>query len=149
VTFGARPHLSLTSAPSTGVQSLGGMVLEGATPSSNNRVASLTLNPDGTITYVNQMADPEISVVPLNWYLPTTAAIGNNYRVRFTLQSGFAWTAGLTSGTLYALSSARTVSWTLIPTEQRDATVLVEITSSANTTVLGSGTLSVNLVSDY
>lgn len=148
MTFAARPHTG-SSGPTLGVQSLGSMVLEGNTPSSSNRVASLTLNPDGTITYVNQMADPEISVVPTNWYLPTTAAIGAGYRVRFTLQSGFAWTAGLTSGTLYALDVARTVSWTLPPTEQRDATVLVEITSSSNTTVLGSGTLHINLVSDY
>lgn len=148
MTFAARPHLG-ASGPTLGVQALGAMALEGATPSSSNRVASLTLNPDGTITYVNQMADPEYSVVPTNWYLPTTTAIGADYRVRFTLQSGFAWTAGLVSGTLYALSSARTVSWTLIPTEQRDATVLVEIVSASNTTVLGSGTLHINLVSDY
>jgi hypothetical protein len=148
VTFAARMHTG-SSAPATGVQGLGGMVLDGATPSSQNRVASLTLNADGTISYVNQMADPVFSSVPTNWYLPTTGAIGAGYRVRFTLQSGDAWTAGLVSGTLYALSSARTVSWTLVPTGTVTATVLVEITSSANTTVLASGTLSVSLVSDF
>lgn len=149
MTFAARPHTG-SSGPTLGVQALGAMSLEGNTPSSSNRVVSLTLNTDGTISYVNQMADPEITVVPTNWYLPTTVGIGSSYRVRFTLQAGGnAWTAGLTSGTLYALSSARTVSWTLIPTESRYAQVLVEIVSSANTTVLGSGLLTVSLQSDY
>lgn len=147
MTFAARPHLVL--GPTLGVQSLGAMLLDGATPSSLNKVASLTLNADGTISFVNQMADPVFSSVPPNWYLPTTGAIGAGYRVKYTLQSGDAWTAGLTSGTFYTLDAARTVSWTLVPTGAVSATVLVEIATTGSATILGSGTLTVSLVSDF
>jgi hypothetical protein len=148
VSFAARMHTG-SSAPATGVQSLGSIVLDGATPSSQNRGASLTLNANGTISFTNTMADPVYSSVPTNWYLPTTTAIGAGYRVRFTLQSGNAWDAGLTSGTLYTLDAARTIGWTLVPTGSVTAAVLVEIMTTGSTAVLGSGTLNVSLVSDF
>lgn len=81
--------------------------------------------------------------------MPTTGAIGAGYRVKYTLQSGDAWTAGLTSGTFYTLDAARTVSWTLVPTGAVSATVLVEIATTGSATILGSGTLTVSLVSDF
>ena len=148
MTFAARQHTG-SSAPTLGVQSLGTMVLEGNTPSSLSKTASLTLNTDGTISYVNQMADPVYSSVPSNWYLLTTAGIGTNYRVRFSLQSGQAWATGLSNGVFYTLDAARSISWTLAPTAQVSSIVLVEITAVGNGTVLGSGMLYINLVSDY
>ena len=46
----------------------------------------------------------------VNWYLPTTANIGNSYWVRATLLSGNAWSIG-TMGSWIAITSTRT--WTL------------------------------------
>lgn len=133
-----------------GVQSLGNPQLSGATPSSVSRIASLTFNPDGTISYLNEMADMVVSSVPTNWYLPTTGAIGAGYRVRFSLQTGVAWDGGgLTNGAYYLMGVARTVTWTLPPSGTRTAYVLIEITADGSGVVLGSGMLYIDLVNDY
>lgn len=148
MTFAARPHQVL--GPTLGVQSLGAMQLTGATPSSGARGVNLYVNTDGTLTYLNQMADPVFSSVPANWYTPTTTAIGSSYRVRFTLQSGDAWDAGLTAGTWYAISAQRAVAWTVTTTDRsRIATVLVEFAAVGNDTVLGSGTLNVDILNEF
>ncbi len=150
MTFATRPHFGLGSVAAPGpVASLGSIELGGATPSSLSKIASLTLNPNGTISYVNQMADPEYSVVPANWYAPTTTAVGAGYRVRFSLQTGVAWDVGLTNGAFYKLDVARTLTWTLAPTTTRTAYVLIEITADGSGVVLGSGMLHIDLISDY
>lgn len=148
MTFAARPHLE--TGPTLGVQALGAMQLAGDTPSGSARGVNLFVNTDGTLTYLNQMADLVVSSVPANWYTPTTTAIGSSYRVRFTLQSGDAWDAGLTSGTWYTISAQRAVAWTVTTSSiSRLATVLVEFAAVGNDTVLGSGTLSVDITNSF
>ena len=147
MTFAARPHLA-AGGPTLGVQSLGTLQLSGSTPSSSARGVDLLVNTDGTLSFVNQM-DGGISIVPTNWYLPTTTALGSSYRVRFTLQSGNAWDAGLTSGTYYTLDAQRKIAWTVNIDQGKIATALIEIAAVGNNTVLGSGTLNINILNDY
>lgn len=148
MTFAARPLVAVASGgsslPALGTMNLGGVAIESA-----DLAVAITLNADGTITWLNQMNNGQVTPSVVNWYTPTTGAIGAGYRVRFTLQSGTAWASGLTSGTLYALSSARQVLWTLPITGLVQAQVLVEITSSGDTTVLGSGTLIIDMIDEY
>lgn len=148
MTFAARPHTG-SSGPTLGVQSFGNVGISGTADTSTNDTASLTFNPDGTLTVVNTCNLSESTSVPANWYLPTTGAIGAGYRVEFTLVSGNAWNSGLVSGTRYSLDVARTITWTLIASESRNAQVLIEITTTASTAVIGGGTLYLDLLSEY
>lgn len=147
MTFAARQHTE-SAASATGA-ALSAMTLAGATPSSSVRQASLTFNPDGTLTRVNQMADPEITVVPTNWYTPTTGAIGEDYNVKFVLLSGTAWNAGLLNNTEYWLASARTVTWSLPVGGAVQASVAVSLVDYNTGLTVASSTLTVDLVSDY
>lgn len=147
MTFAARPH-QVAATASVGVQALGTLQLSGSTPSSSARGVDLLVNTNGTLSFVNQM-DGGTSIVPLNWYLPTTTTIGSSYRVRFTLQSGNAWDAGLTSGTYYTLDAQRKIAWTVNIDQGKIATALIEIAAVGNNTVLGSGTLNINILNDY
>lgn len=148
MTFAARPHLPSTVV-SSNVQNMGTMNLGGTSIVSSNFAVAMTLQPDGTITWLNEMNAVQTTPSGVSWYLPATAGVGSGYRVRFTLQSGSAWSGGLVSGTLYGLSSQRQVFWTLPAEGTVVAQVLVEITSSSDTTVLGSGTLAVNMLDEY
>lgn len=63
------------------------------------------------------------------------------YYVKFSV-TGSAWDAGLTAGTVYALSSSRTVSWSASGTA-KSGTLTVNIYADAGGTVLlGTGTVS-------
>ena len=106
---------------------------------------SLTLNTDGTFGHTNTFEDPG-NVVPSNWFTPTTGGVGAGYQVRFTLQSGNAWDGTPTSGVLYALSSARTLTWSLAyaPSASKAATVLIEVLTSGGAPYK-SGTMNVSL----
>lgn len=132
----------------TGPQ-LSATALAGATPSSLVRQVSLTFNTDGTLSRVNQMADPEITVVPSNWYVPTTGAIGEGYNVKFVLQSGTAWNTGLLNNTEYWLASARTVTWSLPVGGAVQASVAVSLVDYNTGVTVASSTLTIDLVSDY
>lgn len=149
MSFAARHHVAAAAAPASGVQALGTMDLGGVSATSEDFTVALSLNADGTLAFTNNMNLVQTSIGPSNWFTPTTGAVGAGYRVRFTLQSGTPWAEALTSGTLYALSSARTLTWTLPLSGTIAAQVLVEITSAANTTVLGAGTLYVNMYDEY
>lgn len=144
MTIAARPHLNAEAAS---FAPLGTMGLAGE--SFNELVtetASMTLNTNGTFSGTNSFETPANSL-PANWFTPTTVSVGNGYQVRFTLQSGLAWDAGLTSGVLYALSSARTLTWSIAyaePGVDKTAVVLVEILTTGGAPYK-SGTLNVNL----
>lgn len=103
--------------------------------------AGATFNTDGTISI-----DQYLISGPSSWYTPTTAGIGSSYQIRFTLLTGVAWDAGLTSGTLYALSSARTLTWSS-STIDKEATVGVEILTLAGVVAI-TATLSIGLYSE-
>lgn len=132
MTFAARPH---QPAAGGGPVSLGTIRIEDYTfPDS----AGATFNTDGTIS-INQY----LISGPSSWFTPTTAGIGSSYQIRFTLLTGNAWDAGLTSGTLYALSSARTLTWSS-STVDKEATVGVEILTLAGVVAI-TATLSIGL----
>lgn len=147
MTFAARPH-SVVSA-SAGPIDLGTMNLGGTSIVSANFAIGITLNGNGTVSFLNEMNEVQTTPSPRNWYAPTTVGVGTGYRVRYTLQSGTPWGGGLVSGTLYALSSDRQVYWTLPAEGTISAQVLVDITSSSNTTVLASGVLTVYALDEY
>lgn len=146
MTFAARAHAAGSTA---GPQGLGAMNLGGISIVSSNFAVGITLTPDGTVSFLNEMNEVQTTPTPRNWYSPVTGGVGTNYRVRFTLQSGTAWNAGLTSGTLYGLSSARSLAWTLPAEGTVNAQVLIEITSASDTAVLASGVLTVSMIDEF
>jgi hypothetical protein len=90
--------------------------LGGLTPSMNLHVectvlnpatatATLTLQPDGTITYVSDTAPSS------NWFTPTTSAIGAGFWSYLVVNSGLAPSSGAVA-TGQQLSSSRSWSWT-------------------------------------
>lgn len=83
----------------------GGVALGGT--GSGSLTSSIAVNPSGVITTVFPSGT-------LAWYNPTstTNPPGAYYYISFHLTAGSAWSAGLTDGTVYALSSARSLSWT-------------------------------------
>lgn len=147
MTFAARQHTQ-SAVGAAGVQNFGVMLLSGREMDAEARTVSLTTNTDGTFSFTNGMTADVVSTVPTNWYAPTTGAIGTNYRVRYMLQSGAAWDTGLTTGTYYTLTSARTITFTCDVFEDVDAVVVVEITAVGNNTVLAQNTLTIDLMND-
>lgn len=102
----------------------------------------------GTVQYVTNgtITGAGYTAGPTNWFSPTTVGIGNSYWIRFTLQSGVAWDAGLVSGTIYALSSNRSVTWTCNTAIAKNAVVDVVIYSdSGGVTTVGSGSVDVSV----
>jgi len=89
----------------------------------------------------------EYSSCDPNWYLPTTAAIGNSYWVKFTLNSGSAWDSGLVNNTVYALTSNRALTWTVSTLNtSKSANVSVRFYSDAGgTTLVATHTLTVSI----
>ena len=142
MTFAARPH---AAAGGPAGLPLGTTILfaESYDEFGTTDTGTITFNTDGTIAWATTF-EYGPATVPTNWYGPTTGGIGNSFQVRFTLQSGTAWDAGLTSGTLYALSAARALTWTLSYNEYNTASVLVEIFYSGGSPYKF-GTMSVDL----
>lgn len=65
--------------------------------------ASIYFNADGTFTFQGNG-----TVCGSHWYTPTTAAIGNSYWVKLTVNSGSSPNlGGLTAGTAYQISATR------------------------------------------
>ena len=65
----------------------------------------LLLQSDGTIT--RQTSGTDNSSTLGNWFVPTTAAVGVGYWVKFTLLTGTAWNSGPVSGVLTNLATDR------------------------------------------
>lgn len=147
MTFAVRPHSAVSA--SAGPIDLGAMNLGGTSIVSANYSVGITLVGNGTVSFLNEMNEVQTTPSPRNWYSPTTVGAGTGYRVRYTLQSGTPWNASLASGTLYALSSDRQIYWTLPAEGTISAQVLIEITSSSDTTVLVSGVLTVYAIDEY
>ena len=132
MSFAARPH---QPAVQSGLASLGSMVVEDYTLPDTVEIA---FNSNGTIT------TPDYYIQgPATWYGSTVAGIGASYEIRFVLNSGTAWTAGLVSGTWYALSSARSLAMTS-GTEVSN-TITVSIRETATGAIVTSGTLNMYL----
>jgi hypothetical protein len=125
------------------------MRLAGSTEEDGVTIVSLTFNPNGTISFVNQMTGAVVSTVPTNWYLPPTTGIGSSYRVRFNKVSGRSWDTGLANFTWYNLDTARTLTWSLTVDDGIDAVVGVEIAALSTQTMLGGGTLTVAIINNY
>lgn len=147
MTFAARPLVA--EAGGSSFLPLGTMNLfaESFDNIGTTDVGTITFNTDGTIAgVVTDFENPSV-VLPSNWYSPTTGGIGSSFQVRFTLTSGTAWDSGLVSGTLYALSSARALAWSVVyaPAGAATASVLVEVYYTAGTVPYKSGTLNVSL----
>ena len=143
MTFAAR---TLGSGTPSGVVNALGTLLAYDAPVSGAAAANITFNTNGTITYVG---DGSTGVT--NWYLPTTTAIGSSYWIKFTTTSGVPWTVGgLTSGTIYALSSNRQVGWVqLVGGGGKTGTASVNIYGdSGGTILLGSGTISAQVLTN-
>ncbi len=136
MTFAARP---LGFDIKLGIQNpLSAMAVRDVKPFVNASAAILFTG-GGGITYVgNQSAGPNA------WYLPFTTGIGNGYWIKFTLSSGSAWDSGPVSGTLYQLSSTRSLTWSATAGTSKTAVVSVQIYSDAGgTTLVTSGTINV------
>lgn len=74
------------------------------------------------------------------WFQPPVGTPGNTYYVKFTVV-GDAWDAGLTAGTVYALTSNRSVTWT-VSGAAKNGTATISIYSDAGGTALvGTGTV--------
>lgn len=104
--------------------------------SSTTATCSITFNTDGTITLVGNGS----SGSP-NWYSPTTTSIGSSYWIKAVLTSGSAW-SGIANNTLYALSSARSMTWSraTIGTTSGNATITI-YSDSGGTNLVGTCTL--------
>lgn len=83
------------------------------------------------------------AAVPGQWYNPSGVGTpGNAYFISFHTVSGTAWNAGLVDGTVYPLSSGRTLLWTT--SSSLSATVTVSLWADAGGTV-PAGTASLNV----
>jgi hypothetical protein len=67
---------------------------------------SFSANTDGTIVLTGNNSDANKI-----WYTPTGGTPGNAYFISYHLVGGTTWTAGLVDGTVYALSSNRSIAW--------------------------------------
>lgn len=116
----------------------GALVRSVATPALAQ--ATLNVNTNGTLTGTNYTGDSD-------WYRPSGGSPGSSYYAKFTM-SGDAWTAGgLTDGTVYALSSTRTVTWSTTA-GAFTGTLTVSIYSDAGgTQLVGTGTVTVSVQS--
>lgn len=146
MSFAARPHA--TAAGAGAALPLGTFQLQAESfdEVGSTFTATATVNTNGTITGSGNFEYVNAIVPAKNWYTPTTTGIGSSYQVRFTLVSGPAWNAGLTSGVAYALTSARALSWSVAYNNDGYvmANVLVEILTTGGD-VYASGTLQTSL----
>jgi hypothetical protein len=142
--------MSFAARSNRSVASSGGPVNGSANVSGDSYGFGIT----GTYTAVTNGTQTAATVGSLeysscdpNWYSPTTAAIGNSYWVKFTLNSGSAWDSGLVNNTVYALTSNRALTWTVSALNtSKSANVSVRFYSDAGgTTLVATHTLTVSI----
>jgi hypothetical protein len=133
VSFAARQHLPAAAASGL----VNPFTLPAVFPQGNapTVTSTVTVNADGTIS--------NDGTVIGNWYSPTTSGIGSGYRVRFTAV-GDTFT-GLTANTFYALSSARTVTYSAPPNYSGSSVLTIQIATSGSDTIVASGTLNLTI----
>lgn len=97
--------------------------------------ATITVGTSGTLSGTHYTGQSE-------WFSPSGGTPGNSYYVKFT-KTGNAWNAGLTEGTVYALTSNRSLTWSATGTA-KSATLTVSIyRDSGGTDLAGTGTVTV------
>ena len=101
--------------------------------------AGITFGTNGTIFSF----DPATSYGSTEWFTPTGGTPGNNYWIKVTRVSGIT-PSGMTSGTIYSLSTDKTMSVTAVTNGQtRVSNGNIDIYSdAAGTTRVGGGTYS-------
>jgi|688.fasta_scaffold129301_6 hypothetical protein len=108
---------------------------------STDGTAAFTFNDNGTMDYY----DPALSNGDPNWATPTTAGIGSSYWVKITRTSGVTL-LGMTSGTLYQISTVPTAYYNVSPGGFQASSGNVDIYSDAGgTTRVGGGTYSLSV----
>lgn len=124
----------------------GGVVSNSLNPvaqaSDNGNVSAyIYFNTDGTI----DKFDPNISYGSVEWFTPTGGTPGNNYWIKVTRVSGIT-PSGMTSGTIYSLSTNRNMFITAVAEGQiRLSSGTIDIYSDAGgTTRVGGGTYELN-----
>lgn len=137
MSFAARPHQAAAAASGL----VNPFTLPAVFPQGNapTVTSTVTVNGDGTIS--------NDGTVIGSWYSPTTSGIGSGYRVRFTAV-GDAFT-GLTANTFYALSSARTVTYSAPPNYSGSSVLTIQIATSGSDTVVASGALNLTITNTY
>lgn len=103
--------------------------------------AIISFNTDGSIGKF----DPDISYGSVEWFTPTGGTPGNNYWIKVTRVSGIT-PSGMTSGTIYSLSTNRNMFITAVAEGQiRLSSGTIDIYSDAGgTTRVGGGTYELN-----
>ena len=139
MTFAARNHVVAGAASGGAPFSLTAVHEFGIEPVAVNAV--IKVDTDGRVRAYND------TTTIGNWFTPTTGGIGSSYRVRFT-RVGDAFT-GLTEGVFYALTSARSVTFSAPPNYAGGSLLTIEIAAVGNDTVLFSGTVAVSVSNEY
>lgn len=139
MTFAARQHTQ-SAVGASGVVASAGYNSVGEGGSDPVVVsASITVEPDGRVL--------SGGILLGNWYAPTTGGVGSGYRVRFQV-SGEPFT-GLAANTFYALSSARTVTFSAGPDYTASAFLTIQIATSGSDTIIGTGTVYIYVENAY
>jgi hypothetical protein len=106
-----------------------------------NALGTLNINSTGTITTTGNDCN-----TGGNWYLPTTAGIGNTHWVTLDKLSGDDPTSGDSVGFIHALSSNRSWSWAQNVLGNRSGVYQLRIWGDAGATVLlGTANFNVNV----
>lgn len=94
---------------------------------------SVSINNSGSVTGSHYSGDSA-------WYQPPVGTPGNNYYVKFAT-SGDAWDSGLTAGTVYALTSNRSVAWTATGVAKNGTLTVSIYRDAGGTDLVGTGTV--------
>jgi hypothetical protein len=107
--------------------------------------ALITFYPNGSIDKL----DPSISYGSTEWFTPIGGTPGNSYWIKITRVSGVT-TAGMTSGTIYSLSTSQSIQLTAVGSLViRVSAGTIDIYSDAGgTTRVGGGTYDINAETD-
>lgn len=116
------------------------VAVEAAQSSPTPATGSVSVNTDGTISGTNASGDAE-------WHRPAAGSPGTRYWIKYTLDSGSAWNAGLTAGTVYALTSNRSVTWSVTGGAKSAGVTASIYADSGGTLLVGTGSISVNVES--
>ncbi len=139
MTFAARNHVVAGAASAGAPFSLSAVYETGSDPTAVTAV--IKVDTDGRVRAYND------TTTIGNWFTPTTGGIGSSYRVRFT-RVGDAFT-GLTAGVYYALTSARSVTFSAPPNYSGWSTLTIQIAAVGNDAVLFEGSVLINVINDY
>lgn len=91
------------------IENISGFTVDDVEASPATATASITFDTTGNIVFVGNGSDTTGL-----WYSPVQTGIGSSYWIKFSVGSGASWTntGTITAGTVYALSTARTLEWT-------------------------------------